>query len=112
MKAAGSTASRDMRVLSPRVEPPDRGDDGSTASTATFEPDAVRSTPDWSMKVDFATPGAARLPTPLAPAPPTPRRRRAAPPPPPAPQAAAAPGNARPQGAAPVRPPPLPRQHP
>jgi hypothetical protein len=45
MNAAGSTASRDMRVLSPRIEPPDRADDGSTASTATFEPAAVRSTP-------------------------------------------------------------------
>ena len=41
MNAFSSTASRAMRVLSPRIEPPDRADDGSTASTATFEPAAV-----------------------------------------------------------------------
>jgi hypothetical protein len=45
MNASGSTASRDIRVLSPRIDPPERADDGSTASTATFEPAAVRSTP-------------------------------------------------------------------
>ncbi len=34
-KAAGSTARRSIRVLSPRMEPPVRLEDGSTASTAT-----------------------------------------------------------------------------
>src|SRR3954465_15156526 len=38
MNAFGSTARRDIRVLSPRIEPPDRADDGSPASTATLEP--------------------------------------------------------------------------
>ena len=40
MKACGSTASRAIRVLSPRIEPPVRADDGSTASTATRCPAA------------------------------------------------------------------------
>ena len=38
MKALGSAASRAMRVLSPRIEPPVRVEDGSTASTATLWP--------------------------------------------------------------------------
>src|SRR4051794_18474050 len=67
MKAAGSPASRAIRVLSPRIEPPDRADDGSTASTATFEPAAVRSTPSWSMKVDLPTPGTPLIPIRRAP---------------------------------------------
>ena len=35
-KALGSQASRAMRVLSARIEPPLRAEDGSTASTATL----------------------------------------------------------------------------
>ena len=42
MKALGSTASRAMRVLSPRIEPPVRAEEGSTASTATLWPCSVR----------------------------------------------------------------------
>ena len=42
MKAFGSWPSRAMRVLSPRIEPPVRVDEGSTASTATFWPAAER----------------------------------------------------------------------
>ena len=38
MKAFGSMASRAMRVLSARIEPPVRAEDGSTASTATLWP--------------------------------------------------------------------------
>ena len=38
MKACGSRASRSMRVLSPRIDPPLRRLDGSTASTATRWP--------------------------------------------------------------------------
>src|SRR4051812_18793201 len=67
MKAFGSTASRAIRVLSPRIEPPERDDDGSTARTATLEPAAVRSTPSWSMKVDLPTPGTPLIPTRRAP---------------------------------------------
>src|SRR3954470_6245024 len=67
MNACGSTASRAIRVLSPRIEPPDRAADGSTASTAPFDPAAVRSTPSWSMKVDLPTPGTPLMPTRRAP---------------------------------------------
>ena len=35
MNASSRWASRSMRVLSPRIEPPVTGLDGSTASTAT-----------------------------------------------------------------------------
>ncbi len=38
MKALRSADSLTMRVLSPRIEPPVRVEDGSTASTATFWP--------------------------------------------------------------------------
>src|SRR3954469_2541458 len=67
MNASGSTDSRCIRVLSPRIDPPERADDGSTASTATFDPAPVRSTPSWSMKVDLPTPGTPLMPTRRAP---------------------------------------------
>ena len=67
MKACSSTASRAIRVLSPRIDPPDRADDGSTASTATFEPAPVSVIPSWSMNVDFPTPGTPLIPTRRAP---------------------------------------------
>ena len=53
MKAAGSTARRSIRVLSPRIEPPVRLDDGSTASTATRCPSPVSIVPNASMNVDL-----------------------------------------------------------
>ena len=61
-KAAGSAESRFMRVLSPRIEPPLRTDEGSTASTATLWPRAVRLEPSASISVDLPAPG-----TPLRP---------------------------------------------
>src|SRR3954469_15982702 len=67
MNAFGSTANRDMRVLSPRIEPPERADDGSTARTATFDPAPVRVTPSWSMNVDLPTPGTPLMPIRRAP---------------------------------------------
>ena len=42
MKARGSRASRSIRVLSPRIEPPERVEEGSTASTARRRPAPVR----------------------------------------------------------------------
>jgi hypothetical protein len=42
MKAFGSCPSRAILVLSPRIEPPVRVDEGSTASTATLCPAPVR----------------------------------------------------------------------
>jgi hypothetical protein len=49
-------ASRSIRVLSPRIEPPVRAEDGSTASTATAAP-SHSIMPKASMKVDLPTPG-------------------------------------------------------
>ena len=57
MNARSSTDSRDIRVLSPRMLPPVRVDDGSTASTATRLPLAVRSLPRASTNVDLPGPG-------------------------------------------------------
>ena len=59
MNACGSRARRSMRVLSPMIEPPLRRLDGSTASTATRCPAAVRRDPSSSMKVDLPAPGRA-----------------------------------------------------
>ncbi len=52
-----------MRVLSARIEPPVRAEDGSTASTATLWPSPVRWLPSASMVVDLPTPGAPVIPT-------------------------------------------------
>ncbi len=52
-----------MRVLSPRIEPPLRVEDGSTASTATLWPCAVSDVPSASMVVDLPTPGAPVMPS-------------------------------------------------
>ncbi len=52
-----------MRVLSARIEPPVRRDDGSTASTATLRPCVVRLWPSASISVDLPTPGAPVMPT-------------------------------------------------
>ncbi|CAM5368098.1 hypothetical protein FALB51S_01697 [Frigidibacter albus] len=57
MKARGSRLRRSIRVLSPRMEPPERAEEGSTASTATRSPCAVSIIPKDSMKVDLPTPG-------------------------------------------------------
>ncbi|BDH57436.1 hypothetical protein MTP03_23750 [Tsukamurella sp. PLM1] len=53
MYARGFTARVPMRVLSPRMDPPLRVDDGSTASTATLCPNEIRWLPRASMVVDF-----------------------------------------------------------
>ena len=82
MKARGSRDSRSIRVLSPRIEPPDRAEDGSTASTATRSPCPVSIRPKLSMKVDLPTPGVPDSPIRSACRP----RRRAAPPAAPAPR--------------------------
>src|SRR5262245_8945374 len=66
-KARGSLASRAIRVLSPRMEPPVRVEDGSTARTATLWPLPVRWVPSTSIVVDLPAPGAPVMPrrTPL-----------------------------------------------
>src|SRR3989442_9306339 len=63
MKASGAAARRGMRVLSPRMLPPESALEGSTASTATFFPRPIRWSPKASMKVLFPTPGTPLTPT-------------------------------------------------
>src|SRR5581483_2363012 len=73
MKASGAAASRGMRVLSPKIDPPERALDGSTARTATRFSCAMRWRPNASMKVLFPTPGTPL--TPMRAAPPVAGRR-------------------------------------
>ena len=58
INAALLDESRSMRVLSPRIEPPETELDGSTARTATRWPLSVSCVPNSSIKVLFPTPGA------------------------------------------------------
>src|SRR3546814_1479638 len=51
-----------MRVLSPRIEPPLRFDDGSTARIAMRWPRSITCRPNASMKVDLPTPGTPLMP--------------------------------------------------
>ena len=62
MKAERLCASRVMRVLSPRMEPPERVEVGSIASTATLCPSSTRFMPSWSIAVDLPTPGVPVMP--------------------------------------------------
>src|SRR5262245_2528820 len=66
MKASAAAASRGMRVLSPRMLPPERALDGSTASTATRLPSPRRYSPKASMKVLLPAPGTPLTPTRVA----------------------------------------------
>src|SRR5205809_746502 len=63
MKASGAAARRGMRVLSPRMLPPESALEGSTAITATFFPRPIRWSPNASMNVLFPTPGTPLTPT-------------------------------------------------
>ena len=65
--ASGERASCSMRVLSPRIEPPLRWLDGSTASTATRCPEPITCIPRASMKVDLPAPGDPEMPMRTAP---------------------------------------------
>src|SRR4051794_20536330 len=56
-----------MRVLSPRMDPPERGLEGSTARTATLWPRSMRWSPNASMNVDLPAPGAPLIPMRAAP---------------------------------------------
>ena len=62
INALGSRESKSIRVLSPRIEPPERADEGSTASTATRRSAAISCRPKFSIKVDFPTPGVPERP--------------------------------------------------
>ena len=66
MKASSRWLSSSMRVLSPRMEPPETEEDGSTASTASFMPRSISQTPSASMKVDLPAPGTPEMPMRIA----------------------------------------------
>ena len=66
MKASSRWLSISMRVLSPRIEPPETDDEGSTASTASFLPCSMSQTPSASMKVDLPAPGVPEMPMRMA----------------------------------------------
>ena len=59
MNALSEAESRAIRVLSPRIEPPVRAEEGSTASTATLWPRSIRNIPSPSMVVDLPDSGRA-----------------------------------------------------
>ncbi len=63
MNEFGSWQSRSIRVLSPRIDPPEIVLDGSTARTATRCPWAITCSPSASMNVDFPEPGAPLIPS-------------------------------------------------
>ena len=63
MKAPCRRDSSSMRVLSPRIEPPPRLDEGSMASTASERPCSSSDSPKRSMKVDLPTPGTPVMPS-------------------------------------------------
>ena len=64
IKESGCTESFSMRVLSPRMEPLERSDDGSIANTASFPPFSRSTcTPNSSMLVDLPAPGTPLIPT-------------------------------------------------
>ena len=56
-----------MRVLSPRMEPPVRMLEGSTAVTASFRPSSTSIMPRASMRVLLPAPGTPVMPTRMAP---------------------------------------------
>ena len=66
MKDRGSAARRGMRLLSPRMLPPLRALEGSTASTATRWPPSISRIPRASMRVLLPTPGTPVIPTRVA----------------------------------------------
>ena len=75
MKTDGSVACSCIRTRSARIAPPEKGDDGSIASTPTWETgsSAVRSPAggqprratltSWFVSVDLPDPGAPVIPT-------------------------------------------------
>ena len=62
MKMPGSAAMRCMRMRSPRMAPPLKGEVGSTARMPTFWPSARRARASWSVRVLFPAPGGPVMP--------------------------------------------------
>jgi hypothetical protein len=67
IKASSDEASFSIRVLSPRIDPLETDDEGSTASTATRWPPFTNRRPKVSMKVLLPTPGTPEIPMRRAP---------------------------------------------
>ena len=64
MKESGWTDNFSMRVLSPRIDPLERSDEGSMASTASRPPFSLSTwMPNSSMLVDLPAPGTPLMPT-------------------------------------------------
>ena len=61
IKAPASDASS-IRTRSPRIAPPVKGDDGSTAKTAGLYSDVAKSLAREAVRVDFPAPGAPVIP--------------------------------------------------
>ena len=61
-KTEGLLQMLSMRVLSPRIEPPLRSDEGSMASTASLWRSPATMLPMASMKVDLPAPGTPVMP--------------------------------------------------
>ena len=61
-KAAGKLLRVGMRVLSPRMAPPDDLEEGSIANTATLWPSLTISQPKASMRLDLPAPGGPEMP--------------------------------------------------
>ena len=59
----GAAVAAAIRTLSPRMAPPVRGDDGSTASTAGRRPFSARRMVHAAVRVDFPEPGGPVSPT-------------------------------------------------
>ena len=62
MNAFLFTESFSILVLSPRIDPPEKRDEGSTANTATLKPFLISFIPNDSIKVDLPTPGTPVIP--------------------------------------------------
>ena len=63
MNAESVSARSAMRVRSPRTDPPERDEDGSTANTAILCPCSISRVPIALMKVDLPAPGTPEMPT-------------------------------------------------
>ena len=66
MKALSMVESSCIRVLSPRIEPRERSEEGSIARTASFFFCLQSITPRASIKVDLPAPGTPVIPTRMA----------------------------------------------
>ena len=62
-KASSQELRKGMRSLSPRMDPPDTDEEGSTGSTATLLPLSKATRPRDSIRVDLPAPGGPQTPS-------------------------------------------------